>query len=226
MKTVAQYLIPLAALLSAVGCSYKESFPYRGEELINFTTDSLYFSFGKEPFAIQDTTMNIGVEIIGSPAPRDRHYSVRIDAEQTTAVADSHYDSFATERTMPAEALSATIPVRIHRLALDDDTVYRLRLEMVATDDFALGATEYRTIIVCFTNRLDCPDWWTELSPWLGEYSVRKYQKFIELWGNPITSDDVKTNKYAILRTFKQVKEYFEAHPEYGELFPEVEWIV
>lgn len=227
MKNIfVRYIIPFAMALAAVGCNYKESFSYKGDELADFTADSLYFSFGKEPFAVQDTTMFIGVEIVGSPAPHDRRYRVRIDAEQTTAVADLHYDAFETDRTMPAEALSTTIPIRIHRLALDDETVYRLRLEMEPTDDFGLGVVEYRSVIICFTNRLDCPDWWNELSQWLGEYSVRKYQKFIELWGNPITSADVKENKYAILRTFKEVKAYFEAHPEYGERFPDVDWIV
>ena len=73
---------------------------------------------------------------------------------------------------------------------------------------------------VCFTNRLDQPDWWTELSHWLGEYNVRKYQKFIELWGSPITKEDIEENKYAILRVFKEVKLYFEENPVYGVTFP------
>ena len=79
---------------------------------------------------------------------------------------------------------------------------------------------------VCFTNRLDPPDWWTELSHWLGEYNVRKYQKFIELWGSPITKEDIEENKYAILRVFKEVKLYFEENPVYGVTFPDVEWPV
>ena len=52
----------------AAGCSYKESFPYKGDSLINFKTDSLYFSFGELPFSVTDTTLRIGVEIIGAPA--------------------------------------------------------------------------------------------------------------------------------------------------------------
>ena len=79
---------------------------------------------------------------------------------------------------------------------------------------------------VCFTNRLDQPDWWTELSHWLGEYNVRKYQKFIELWGSPITKEDIEENKYAILRVFKEVKLYFEENPVCGVTFPDVEWPV
>ena len=101
-----------------------------------------------------------------------------------------------------------------------------LRLELVETEDFRLGVIEGRAVSVCFTNRLDQPDWWTELSHWLGEYNVRKYQKFIELWGSPITKEDIEENKYAILRVFKEVKLYFEENPVYGVTFPDVEWPV
>lgn len=49
---------------------------------------------------------------------------------------------------------------------------------------------------------------------------MRKYQKFIELWGSPITKEDIEENKYAILRVFKEVKLYFEENPVYGSLSP------
>ena len=70
-----RYLVPVAALLAAAGCDYKESFPYQGDELIDFTTDSLYFSFGKEPFSVTEKMMEVGVEIVGSPVSHDRGWS-------------------------------------------------------------------------------------------------------------------------------------------------------
>ena len=220
-----RYLVPVAALLAAAGCDYKESFPYQGDELIDFTTDSLYFSFGKEPFSVTEKMMEVGVEIVGSPVSHDRGYRIRIDPLRTTAQAGQHYDALEETRTIPAGASSTTIPVRVHRLELEDETVYTLRLELVETEDFRLGVIEGRAVSVCFTNRLDQP-WWTELSHWLGEYNVRKYQKFIELWGSPITKEDIEENKYAILRVFKEVKLYFEENPVYGVTFPDVEWPV
>ena len=81
-----RYLVPVAALLAAAGCDYKESFPYQGDELIDFTTDSLYFSFGKEPFSVTEKTMEVGVEIVGSPVSHDRGYRIRIDPLRTTAL--------------------------------------------------------------------------------------------------------------------------------------------
>ena len=142
-----RYLVPVAALLAAAGCDYKESFPYQGDELIDFTTDSLYFSFGKEPFSVTEKMMEVGVEIVGSPVSHDRGYRIRIDPLRTTAQAGQHYDALEETRTIPAGASSTTIPVRVHRLELEDETVYTLRLELVETEDFRLGVIEgrYRT---------------------------------------------------------------------------------
>ncbi len=148
-----RYLVPVAALLAAAGCDYKESFPYQGDELIDFTTDSLYFSFGKEPFSVTEKTMEVGVEIVGSPVSHDRGYRIRIDPLRTTAQAGLHYDALEETRTIPAGASSTTIPVRVHRLELEDETVYTLRLELVETEDFRLGVIEGRAVSVCFTNR-------------------------------------------------------------------------
>lgn len=229
MKTasyIRDILVIASAALIAASCDYKESFVYNDTERINFTTDSLYYSFGAQPFSVEHADMAIEVEIIGVPAEHDRTYRIHTDDTRTTAVAGEHYDPLQEICTLPAKASSATIPVRIHRRSLDDETVYALCLELVETEDFMLGATEYRSLKICFTNRLDCPDWWNELSHWLGEYNIRKYQKFIELYGNPITSADIKESKYAILRVFKEVKRYFEEHPELGVLFPDVDWVV
>ena len=99
-----RYLVPVAALLATAGCDYKESFPYQGDELIDFTTDSLYFSFGKEPFSVTEKTMEVGVEIVGSPVSHDRGYRIRIDPLRTTAQAGLHYDALEETRSIPAGA--------------------------------------------------------------------------------------------------------------------------
>ena len=215
-----------AAALLAAACGYKESFPYSGDDRINFTSDSLYFSFGAEPFSVTDTTLIVGVEIVGSPREYDREYRIMLDAEHTTARQGDHYDALRELYTLPANASSAGVPVHVHRLNLDDETVYAVRLQLAETGDFRLGVAENRAVKVCFTNRLDCPGWWNELSKWLGEYNVRKYQKFIELYGRPITDKDIAENRYGILRVFRQVKAYFDENPEYGVLFPDVAWPV
>ena len=173
-----------------------------------------------------DTTLIVGVEIVGSPREYDREYRIALDAEHKTARQGDHYDALRELYTLPANASSAGVPVHVHRLNLDDETVYAVRLQLAETGDFRLGVAENRAVKVCFTNRLDCPGWWNELSKWLGEYNVRKYQKFIELYGRPITDKDITENRYGILRVFRQVKTYLDENPEYGVLFPDVAWPV
>ena len=218
------FLLMLAGI--AAGCSYRESFPYKGDSLINFKTDSLYFSFGELPFSVTDTTLRIGVEIIGSPVSYDRKFYLKIDRNRTTDRIPEHYDEPMPEGVIKAGASSGSVELTIHRLALQSDSAFVVALDMVPGEDFLLGAVEDKSVAVCFTNRLDLPDWWQMLSQWLGEYNPRKYQKFIELWGGAITRQDVNEMKYTILRTFRKVKEYFGEHPEFGVTFPDVDWPV
>jgi len=217
-------IILLAAML-AVGCQFKDSYPYYGDECINFSTDSVYVSFGAVPFSVHDTTVTIKAEIVGSPAITERTYRIFI-SEQSTATAGKEYDAVPEEHILASGAASDEIAISVHRLEMDLDSVYVLRLQMLPTEDFALGIAEYQNISVAFTNRLDCPDWWLALSSWLGEWDVRKYQKFIELYGRTITSADIRDNRYGILRVFKDVKTYFESNPEFGVSFPDTHWIV
>ncbi|WP_290540489.1 DUF4843 domain-containing protein [Alistipes sp.] len=226
MKTTLRILLALLTAASAFSCNRSESFTYTDTARINFTSDSLYFSFGAEPFSITDTTLRIGVEIIGTPVGYDREFRIGIDASRTTAQAGIHYDPLPSDPVLPAGASAMSLPIRIHRLRLEDDKVHTLSIYMEECANFKLGVSEYTSLRVCFTNRLDCPNWWNELSRWIGEYDIRKYQKFIELYGRPVSDQDIRENKFAILRVFKEVREYFARHPEYGVLFPDTEWPV
>lgn len=217
-------ILALSGIVTA--CSYKESFPYKGDSLINFKTDSLYFSFGELPFSVTDTTLLIGVEIIGSPAGHERIFNITLDNSRTTARLHEHYDEPWMEGTIPSGASAGTVALTIHRLSLQSDSVFTVVLDMLPGEDFRLGAVEDRSVAISFTNRLDLPEWWSMLSKWLGEYNPRKYQKFIELWGGAITRTDINEMKYTILRTFKKVKEYFGDHPEFDVSFPDVDWPV
>lgn len=217
-------ILALAGIIA--GCSYKESFPYKRDSLVNFKTDSLYFSFGELPFSVTDTTLLIGVEIIGSPAGHERIFNITLNNSRTTARLHEHYDEPRMEGTIPSGASAGTVALTIHRLSLQSDSVFTVVLDMLSGEDFRLGAVEDRSVAISFTNRLDLPEWWSMLSKWLGEYNPRKYQKFIELWGGAITRTDINEMKYTILRTFKKVKEYFGNHPEFDVSFPDVDWPV
>ena len=207
-------------------CSYQESFTYSGRRKINFVSDSLYFSFGKEPFSVIDTTIKIKVELIGLPSDSPLAFRIKMESSRTTAKEREHFEPFPEDYTISPGQSSSIIPIKIYRRKLDENRSYVIRLELIPTQDLELGAVEACGIGICFNNSLDKPVWWNTLSIWLGEYDVRKYQKFIEIYGKPVGADDVIANKYGILRVFKKVKEFFEAEPSYGVLFPDAVWPV
>ena len=227
MKKIMRFIVLLSCMvLLSASCSYKESFVYNGNLKVNFVTDSLYFSFGKEPFSLKDTTIAVKVEIIGRPSHHPLSFRVSVDNSGTTAFEGSHFDHIDENRQIESGKSSAIVPVRIHRRNLDENRSYVIKLVLVPTKDLQLGVSEFRNLAICFNNTLDKPEWWYSLSEWLGEYDVRKYQKFIELYGGPISKKDIIENKYRILRVFKKVKEFFESEPAFGVIFPEAYWPV
>lgn len=138
------------------GCSYKESFPYKGDSLVNFKTDSLYFSFGELPFSVTDTTLLIGVEIIGSTAYYDRMFNIALDNSRTTARLREHYDEPRMEGTIPSGASAGTVALTIHRLSLQSDSVFTVVLDMLPGEDFRLGAVEDRSVPSVSRTGLTC----------------------------------------------------------------------
>lgn len=219
-------IVSILVALTVLSCSYKESFVYNGGLKVNFVTDSLYFSFGKEPFSVKDTTIAVEVEIVGKPSDVPLSFKIRLDKSRTTASETLHFDHVGESGIINAGSTSAIIPVHIHRRNLDENLSYLIRLDLQPTEDLLLGVEEFKSISICFNNSLDKPEWWVLLSEWLGEYNVRKYQKFIELHGGPIGKKQVIENKYGVLRVFKKVKEFFEAEPAFGVIFPEAHWPV
>ena len=222
----ATLLVMFLLLWGCCSCVRQESFAYHGGEKISFADDSTYFSFGGEPFSVMDTTLQIRVEIIGRPVDRERPFRLRLVEEQTSAEIGVNFDAIAEEYNIPAGECFTHIPVTIHRLTLNDTDIYTMCMELVANEEFELGAVEYLQRKISFSNRLDMPIWWNEVSHWVGEYDVRKYQKFIEIFGRPAKQQDINTNKFGVLRAFKEVKIYFEAHPEFEVSFPDVHWEV
>ena len=211
-------------LISA--CSSHDSFIYNGRQGINFVSAHHDIALGSLPYNISDTTLSIPLELIGFTSSQTQAYHIEIDSQETNATQGIHFQPFAFERTIAPQAYHDTLYIRVNRRALDNDTYYKLTLRIAAASPLPAGIEELRATRITFTNRLDKPQWWNELAYWLGEYDIRKYQKFIEYNGAPITSEDVADRKYDILRIFKRVKSFFEAQFSTGITFPDVAWEV
>lgn len=226
IKIIMRIGCTLVLIILFFSCKYQESFTYTGSRKVNFTTDSLYFSFGKEPFSITDTTIVLKAELIGVSSVNPLSFAVDIDKNKTTAIIGEHYDGLLKEYRFEPGQSYADIPIHIHRRKLDETKDYIIRLSIVPMPELSLGVVENRSLSICFNNSLDKPLWWNSLDMYLGEYNVRKYQKFIEIFGRPVSDNDIKDNKYGVLRVFKKVKIYFDAEPYPGVIFPDVKWPV
>ena len=215
----------IAALLSGA-CNHNDSFIYKGRHGINFVSAHRDVALGSLPYSIADTTLAVPLEITGFSAAQPQTYRLEIDELQTNATQGIHFEPFALERTVAARAYHDTLYIKVHRRSLDDQTRYQLTIRIASSSPLPLGIEELKSTRITFNNRLDKPQWWSQLTYWLGEYDVRKYQKFIEYNGTPITEADIADRKYSILRIFKQVKSFFEAQPQTGVTFPDVTWEV
>lgn len=224
MKKVLSNILLLPLLLTIVGCSSNFIEPTKSG--ICFAKPTYKVALGSLPYVTTDSIVDIVVETIGELQSEERFYKLQIIDTATTAIANLHYDQLDLNRKIKSNATHDTLKVKINRRELDDHSTYMLTLGITDSSPLQPQILERRITKIIFDNRLDMPIWWTSVAYWLGEYDIRKYQKFIEYNGNPVTKEQFENRKYEYLRTFKRVKEYFDTHPEENVTFPDVVWEV
>lgn len=225
--TIICYLCLYAMLaLSAFSCTQDDSFSFRGASGICFERATYRLAMGSLPYSVADTVIRIPLTAVGSASTAPRSYRLKVIDTATTVKAGVHFQLFSTERILPAGATSDTLRINILRRNLNEDSLYVLAIGISEKTELPPIIAELSKMQLVFDNRLDMPIWWPELAYWLGEYDKKKYQKFIEWNGSPVTQKEMNERKYEYLRIFKKVKAYFEAHPQESVNFPDVHWEV
>lgn len=222
-------LFSVLSLLVCIGftaCNQADSFEYEGETGICFDAKAYQMRCGSLPYSVEEPTFALPLSLIGHGSDTDRSYTLSVVDSLSTAKEGTHYAPFAAERTLKAGHFRDTLWIKILRKNLDDEQTYRLTLRISPQSQLKAALPTQSVVSIQFDNRLDMPTWWPTVAYWLGEYNIRKYQKFIELNGSPVTAEQMEERKYEYLRIFRKVKEYFEAHPEEGVVFPNVHWEV
>lgn len=181
---------------------------------------------GELSYSEDKPQLNVDIEILGFPAKVDRTYRIQVDETKSTAKEGRDYEISSEEYVLKADESITSFPIKFNRRNLDDESLYLLKIDLVPNENFELGIIEMQSINIEFTNRIDMPKWWSILSKYIGEYNIRKYQKFIEINDGGISEKEVNDNPYAALRIFKQVKEYFEKNQTEGIYFPDIKWPV
>lgn len=223
MRKIGIYIISFFLLFS---CKQPDSFVYDDENKINFVINRVYFPMGELSYSEDKPQLNVDIEILGFPAKVDRTYRIQVDETKSTAKEGRDYEISSEEYVLKADESITSFPIKFNRRNLDDESLYLLKIDLVPNENFELGIIEMQSINIEFTNRIDMPKWWSILSKYIGEYNIRKYQKFIEINDGGISEKEVNDNPYAALRIFKQVKEYFEKNQTEGIYFPDIKWPV
>lgn len=223
--SLSKSLLSLLLVPVIFSCNQESIIHYHGQPGVNFSSDTLYVSLGDLPYNVQDSILKIPIEILGLPnKDRSRQYAFDIDSRETTALPHKHYSILSRSFEIAPGKLTDTILIQLHRQYLEEDKVYRLSLHLVPTSDFPISIEEYRHIGIEFSNKLDMPEWWSEVAYWVGEYDPRKLRKAIEYHGGMIKAIEVGKNLYEVLRVFKKVRFFFSQHPDLGVIFPDVYW--
>ena len=222
----------ISLLLVAIGacfmcsCTANESFIYQGKEGICFTSASAHYAFGALPLNQQTVKVKVVLEKTGFVSVENKSYCLTIDTTQTNVRWGVEAEKPNLERVWKAGLWHDTLYISIKRDALLFEKTYRMVFHISNKCALSASVDELSAYTLTFNNQLEKPQWWTELSYWLGEYEPIKYQKYIEITGAMLTTEEVKDHQYEVLRTFKRVKQFFEDNPRDGILFPSVRWPV
>lgn len=198
-------LIYILLLAAAVSCS-SEIQTYHGDAGIYFAmrekvstvnVDTLYRETSTLPFIVtdsRDSVFNLRVKILGPVSDVDRHVSVRVVDEVTTAV-EGDYDQVEGSYVLKAGEVYGVIPVHFHRVASLAGKERSLTLELVENEDFTLpikrwrnSSTEYvnvvRHTVVISDKYVQLPGYRTGH---FGPFSEKKMRLILELSGMKLT---------------------------------------
>jgi hypothetical protein len=179
-----KYAIIATILIATISsCKKTQEVYYHSHDNVYFDfetavdRDSLIYTFAYTPDLSQDTVF-LPVRISGIRVKQARKFGIMVVSKGTTAVANTHYQPFKSEYTMPADSGTFLLPVILYNTdaALSEKSV-TLNLKLTPSVDLD---TTNNTIInakIVFSNKLEKPSWW---SFWpLGSYSQIKHQLWL-----------------------------------------------
>lgn len=217
MKQSISLLIVVAfAFISITGCEEEKLTTYSGDFFVQFAkenSDSTNVSFMFYPG--QDyIDFPLVLELVGVASSQNLNYKVVADTEYTTA-SGQHY-SLPETQVFQANSYVDTLYVRLNKTDDLKTKKVRLLLRIESTADLKIGKIEQSTAVIWFSNTLTKPSWWNSDidSYYLGEYSNKKYELFIQVTGIFDMSDlDVSTQRSYALK----LKQYLSDNPTLDE---------
>ncbi|TKC63998.1 DUF4843 domain-containing protein [Pedobacter hiemivivus] len=160
MKTMKRkILIAFLPLLACLWSCQKDIMEYQGSEGVYFAVQSGSASFDARNWPYQPDSevefvrinkdvvdFPVKVMITGPVKNYDRTFRVEVNPDSTTAVPNVHYDPIKEEWSIPANAVSINVVVRLKRTADLKVSGKTLGLRLVPTKDFSLSFPEWDAI--------------------------------------------------------------------------------
>lgn len=229
MKT--QFLITVLSFFLLLSCGNKDEEIITVKNRIQFgsyeANHDVYEaseSFGEEPIDNNEQVIKIPVEIIGETSDKDRFFKVSLVKNEHTNM--QTFKPLESTYTIAKNATKGIVPITIYRNKMVGSNMFELQLKLEETEDFKRGITEAQVFTIKYDNLLRKPFWWWILDEYLGAFQPEKYQKYLELYNEPLSNNEVRENKFKVLKKFKAVREFFVKNPQYKVSFPDVEWPV
>jgi hypothetical protein len=163
----------------------------------NAGVDSISYTFARYPHRAADT-LKIPVSVLGKPVAQDREVLVTsVTGPDINAVEGVHY-KLLTPYKVPANSVTAFIPVVIYRTGDLDSITATLKLQLKANQNFDLGITA-KTTMKIKTAYLQKPPSWGEPTglPWagyvtnFGTWTRTKYKVILAALYDPVTDTTI-----------------------------------
>lgn len=214
--------IGLLGLITLMACE-NDPFFYNDEARVRIVgpeewtleTDSLIFSFANYSSAVEDTTFDITVYVMGETSEVDRVASFGIDESLTSA--DATLFEFPASVTVPAGSFEASLPVTIKRGEVLKENSVTLYVQVLESTDFKVGVDSDDHLLIRWSDILTKPTNWEDLEEFFGAYSQVKYQFIIDTLN--IATFDLDEITWGQMKNYQiqlaeALRVYNEEHPE------------
>jgi len=214
MRRYLLYLV-LPFFWSIMSCSEEDIMTYSEKDYIQFTkylADSSSFSFLGYPNDDQ-VSFPVVVKLIGMPSDKDREYKISVMKDYTDAPEGTYIlpDKFV----LRAGHTTDTCIIILKKTDELKSRSRRLTIRLEETTDLGLGQTDCLANIINISNMTFKPDWWASYieTKWLGTYSDKKYELFIQVnngklgFDDPSDANEVRACVLRLKNYLKQMKE-------------------
>lgn len=157
---------------------------YEESPTVYFSEATRTYTFveNMEHIEIGFDTVKIPLQISGSAINRNREVIMKVMSDDTLHTADENMYSFG-KGYIKANDYKGYIPIRVNYSPALNDSIYRIRLKLVANADFPGVDLESRIFTISLTNKITEPSNWNRLKNYFGPYSNSWYRFILEKTG-------------------------------------------